>query len=174
MSVRAIRTTWLTSVLIVLLGVVRPTEARGQGTIARAAAKSAAQSVKRNIARTLRLDRVRDARTPVVRLTRPRTSFRFLPARRAQAETRLGILRNSHLTSRATPGRPLSASAARARYGLPVAPTRRLTVDLPAGTPVRFNKVLRGGRGIGEITLAAPLGTRAIRKAVPLPSGRPR
>jgi hypothetical protein len=64
----------------------------------------------------------------------------------------------------------LSASNAQARFGLLPGRTRRLTVDLPAGTRVRFNKALRGKRGVGEMTSVDALPQSAVRRVVRLPN----
>lgn len=153
---------------ILLTGVVPP-PANAQGKAARAAARGAVASVKKSMANVLRRDLIRDARTPVSRLGRSRTTFRYVAPQRARVEASRGITSGSHFTSRALRGRPLSASAAAARYGLPAGKTTRLTVTLPAGTRVRFNKALRGGRGIGEITTADRVAPSAIRRVVTLP-----
>jgi hypothetical protein len=162
-----IRTVAATVVLFVLTGAANP--AYGQGKAARAATKGAAASVRKSMARVFRLDRIRDARTPASRLARPRTTFRYVTPQQARTEASRGIAAGRHLTSRAMRGRPLTTSAAAARYGLPTNKTMRLTVGLPAGTRLRFNKALRGGRGIGEITTTRRVPPEAIRRVVQLP-----
>lgn len=154
--------------LFLLIGAAQP--AYGQAGPARAVARGAAASAKKSMAKVLRLDRIRDARTPVSRLARQRTTFRYATPNQARMEVRRGIAPGSHFTSRATRGRPLSAPAAAARYGLPAGKTTRLTVTLPAGTRVRFNKALRGGRGVGELTSADRVDPSAVRRVVRLSS----
>lgn len=151
---------------LTLVGSSSPVLAQGRAV--RAAARGAAASVRRSMAIVLRRDLIRDARTPVSRLVRSRTTFRYVSPQRARAEASRGITSGSHFTSRALRGRPLSAYAAAARYGLPAGKTTRFTVTLPAGTRVRFNKALRGGRGIGEITTADRVAPSAIRRVVRL------
>lgn len=150
-----------------LVGAAHP--AYGQGKAAQAAARGAAASARKSMAKVLRIDRIRDARAPVSRLARPRTTFRYATPQQARMEAREGIAAGSHFTSRAMRGRPLSTSAAAARYGLPAGKTTRLTVTLPPGTRLRFNKALRGGRGVGEMTTAGRVAPAAIRRAVQLP-----
>ncbi len=150
-----------------LIGAAHPVY--GQGKVARAAARGATASAKKSMAKVLRLDRIRDARTPASQLVRPRTTFRYVTPQQARSETSRGIAAGRHLTSRAMPGRPLSGSAAAARYGLPTNKTMRLTVELPTGTRLRFNKALRGGPGIGEITTTRRVPPEAIRRVVQLP-----
>ena len=69
----------------------------------------------------------------------------------------------THFTTRAVRGRPLSALSAQRRYGLPQTPTRRLTVMLGKGTPIKALKVHGGAPGVGEmvnVRRIAPSGTR--------------
>ena len=159
----------IVTIILALLTGFAPHPAYGQGKAARAAARGAATSVKKSMAKALRLDRIRDARTPISRLAGPRTTFRYAAPQQARTEASRGIAAGSHFTSRAVRGRPLKTSGAAARYGLPAGKTTRLTVTLPAGTRVRFNKALRGGRGIGEITTADRVPPSAVRRVVQLP-----
>lgn len=152
--------------MFLLVGAADP--AFGQGKAAQAAARASAASIRKSMAKVLRLDRVRDARTPVSTLVRPRTTFRYAAPRQARAEARKGIAAGSHFTSRAMRGRPLGAPAAAARYGLRSGKTTRLTVTLPPGTRLRFNKALRGGRGVGEITTVDRVAPGAVRRVVQL------
>ena len=66
------------------------------------------------------------------------------------------------MTSNVPRGRGLSAESARARYGLREPPQRVLTIELPAGTPVRSNRVLGGTPGYGEITATSPVPASAV------------
>jgi hypothetical protein len=157
------------AVTALLLAGAAPNPAYGQGKATRAAARGAAASVRKSMANVLSRDLIRDARTPVSRLARSRMTFRYATPQRARTEASRGIAAGSHFTSRALRGRPLSTSAAAARYGLPAGKTTRLTVTLPAGTRVRFNKALRGGRGIGEITTADRVAPSGVRRVVHLP-----
>ena len=152
---------------LLLVGEAHP--AYGQGKAARAAVRGTAASARKSLAKVLRIDRIRDAHTPVSRLARPRTTFRYATPQQARTEASRGIAAGSHFTSRALRGRPLSASAATARYGLPAGKTTRFTVTLPAGTGVRFNKALRGGRGVGEVTTTDRVAPDAIRRVIRLP-----
>lgn len=158
-----------TTIALLLLAGTAPQLAYGQGRATRAAARGAATSVRQSMAKVLRLDRIRDASTPMSRLARPRTTFRYAAPQQARREAERGIAAGSHFTSRALRGRPLSTSAAAARYGLPAGKTARLTVTLPAGTRVRFNRALRGGRGVGEITTADRVAPVDVRRVIRLP-----
>ncbi len=156
------------AITLLLAAGVAPHPVFGQGKATRAAARGAATSVRKSMAKVLRLDLVRDARTPISRLARARRTFRYATPQQARTEASRGIATGSHFTSRALRGRPLGRSAAAARYGLPAGKTTRLTVTLPAGTRVRFNKALRGGRGIGEITTADRVAPSGVRRVVQL------
>jgi len=160
---------FIVTIIVTLHGTLAPHPAYGQGLAARTAARGAAMSARKAIAKVLRLDRIRDARTPISRLAWPRTTFRYATPEQARAAVSRGIAERSHFTSRALRGRPLRVSAAAARYGLPAGKTTRLTVTLPAGTRVRFNKALRGGRGVGEITTADRVAPGAVRRVIHLP-----
>jgi hypothetical protein len=54
------------------------------------------------------------------------------------------------------------------RYGLPAKPQIRETIRIPKGTPLRFNRVIAGGRGVGELTSPKRMASKAIVKTVPL------
>jgi hypothetical protein len=68
-------------------------------------------------------------------------------------EMRKGLKAGTHVTSRLSAGRPLTAVHAQRRYGLPVRPEVRERIVLPKGTMVRMNKALGGEPGVGEITV---------------------
>ncbi len=161
--------------VIVLGGILTPAVADGGPvgkTVAKAAAKGVYRSLGKRWARLARRDLVRDLRTPVTRLRRPRPVFRYVTPKRARLERKRGFAPGTHFTSRATRGRPLTAANAQRRVGVPTRRTRRLTVDLPKGTQVRFNKILAGTPGRGEITAVNRIDAVAIRKVVKLPLGR--
>jgi hypothetical protein len=101
-------------------------------------------------------------------LARPRTVNRYTTLSRAMRELRLGLPPNTHMTSKARPGRPLAASKAQRRYGLPNKPQVRETIQLPSGTTLRHNRAVGGNRGIGEVTSPKRVPNSAIRKVVPL------
>lgn len=158
-------------VVLFLLCLLAPTSLEARGP-ARAVAKRATERLLatasvRNRSLLLR-DTVRDARSQVLRLVRPRSVFRYTSARTAALEFRGGVAARRHFTSRISAGRPLSSLRAQRRFGLPRSPQARLTIRLPKGTPVRLNKALGGEPGWGEITSTRRLPPGAVRKVVPL------
>ncbi|MBM4305189.1 MAG: hypothetical protein FJ115_00045 [Deltaproteobacteria bacterium] len=116
----------------------------------------------------LRRDLMRDKATKVRALAAERRVFRYTSQDRAKQEIRKGIMPQSHMTSRASRGRPLSPEKAQRRYGLPTPPQVRETIHLPKGQPVRMNKSLGGSPGVGEITSTKPIPPKAIEKVIPL------
>ncbi len=144
-----------------------PGESAGLGkAMARGTAKSASRALRRNMSSTLRRDLLRDRRTPAKVLTKDRTVFRYVTRKQAQRELRTGLRPGSHMTSRATPGRPLSPANAQRRYGLPKKPQERETIRLPRGTRVRTNRVVGGARKV-ETTSPEWLPPQNIKKVVP-------
>lgn len=162
------------AVLVMLLSMpVGVAEAGGLAkAAARGAAKSASRSVGKTATQTLRRDLLRDRKTPVRVLRRDRHAFRYATRRQAQQELRRGVGPGSHLTSRATPGRPPSALRARSTYGLPQKPEVRERIHLKRGQPVRFNRVLSGKPGKGEFTSPKRIPPEAIEQVVVLPRGK--
>jgi hypothetical protein len=116
----------------------------------------------------LRRDLIRDRATKARGLAAERRVFRYTTKDRARQEIRRGIPSQSHLTSRAGRGRPLSSGKAQRKYGLPERPQVRETIRLPKGQPVRTNKSLGGAPGVGEITSSKPIPPKAIEKVTPL------
>jgi hypothetical protein len=137
---------------------------RAGGKVARRAS-AAVRSRIRNVA--IR-DAVRDRSTPIVVLGSERKVFRYTTQHTATREARKGFSAGTHFTSRVQSGRPASASSASRRYGLPQRPDRRLTITLPKGARVRFNKALAGSPGVGEITNVEPLRHGRIDRLVRL------
>jgi len=132
---------------------------------ARAAGKTTTKSVFKGL---LGRDSQIHARTAAKRLTQPKTVFRYTSSEEARVAATRGIQANRHMTSSAGPGRPLSAAAAQARYGLERPPAARLTVRLPKGQPVQRHKAVGGGRGVGAIVSPAPVPVDSLRRIVPL------
>jgi hypothetical protein len=130
------------------------------GSLGKVIARSAIKKI-------LRRDLARDAATVAKPLAKPRTVYRYTSGTRAAREAQQGLAPDSHMTSVARPGRPLSAEAAQRRYGLPSKPEVRETLRLE-GQPVRHNKVLGGERGYGEITSPEKIPSESIRRIVPL------
>ena len=157
--------------LLVMALTVQPmvAEARALGkAVARGAGKAVTKSLRRTPAETLRRDLLRDRVTPVRMLRRDRHVFRFTTKERALREIRKGVPAGSHMTSRATPGRPPSSLQARRLYGLPQKPGARERIHLHRGEQVRFNRVLGGKRGKGELISPKRVPPDAIEKVVPL------
>lgn len=136
----------------------------------RAVERQSVRSLERNATRTLERDAARDSAAAAKRLSRGVTTFRYTTKAEAQREIRSGFRSGTHFTSRARPGRPLSARAAQARYGLPRTPEVRITARLPEGSAVKRNRVIGGARGVGELTTAKRADSKVIRKVVSLKS----
>jgi hypothetical protein len=138
-------------------------------SIRRAAPKVFRRGSRPSIQRTLRLDRLRDARTKPLRLVKPRTVYRFTTVKQAHSYSRAGVPAGTHFTSAAGRGRPLSAISAQKRYGLPAKPSARVTVKLLQGTRIKTNKVIGGSSGYGEVkTYRKKLPPTALKKIVPV------
>ncbi|MGC8732062.1 MAG: hypothetical protein ACP5RC_07365, partial [Halothiobacillaceae bacterium] len=75
----------------------------------------------------------------------------------------------SHMTAAARPGRPMSAQAAKERFGLLRKPTVRETIELPKGFAVRHSHATNAARGVRELTAPRQVPPDAIRRVVPLP-----
>lgn len=164
--------TKIKNVFLIIVTVSLLAITAGCGRVGRSAArrvmKSEARIVESKSASVLRRDLMRDNATIARQLPRERTVFRYTSRAQAEKELRSGIKPGSHLTARAYPGRPLKATNAQARYGLPRRPDVRMTVILPEGASVRRNRALGGAPGVGEITSVQRTKPRAIKKVVPL------
>lgn len=144
-------------------------EGAGLGkAVARGATKSASKALNKGLVQKLRRDLLRDRKTRVRVLPRDRHVFRYTTKQRAQEELRKGIRPGTHMTSRATPGRPPSALRAQRTYGLRQKPQVREKIHLPRGLPVKFNRVLGGKRGKGEISSTVRLPRQTIEGVVPM------
>jgi len=157
--------------VVVLAGVLLPPpalEAQAARSAARGVARGTARSVGKSLSSVFRREAARDAATASRALARKRTVFRYTTSAQARREQARGLAAGTHTTSRAGPGRPLSAGAAQKRYGLPARPQVRETIVLPKGTPVRANRAWRGSRGVGELTSPRSIGSLAIRRVLRL------
>lgn len=99
-------------------------------------------------------DLVRDRAVKPVTLKKEIQVFRYTSVGKAKSEAIQGVNANSHFTSRATTGRPLTAENAARRYAPTSsnhAPAVRQTWRLDKGTEVKNAKVLGGEQGYGEI-----------------------
>lgn len=148
-------------------GIMLPCTPADAGGLARAALRtmthgdaSATRAAKINQAYSR--DLTRDAATPAKPISSPRRVQRYVSEQQAKVEREHGVPAGSHMTSNVPRGRGLSAESARARYGLREPPQRVLTIELPAGTPVRSNRVLGGTPGYGEITATSPVPASAV------------
>ena len=79
-----------------------------------------------------------------------------------------GIPAGSHMTSRAGPGRPLSAEGAQKKYGLPRPPERVLTVRVPKSQPVKSTRAIGGRPGVGEFSSTRTIPPAAIKEVNPV------
>lgn len=138
-----------------------------------AEARSLGQAFARSaMSKLLKRDLARDAATVAKPLMRPRQVWRYATRKQAARETRNGLAPSTHMTARATRGRPPSPQTAKRWYGLPNKPEIRETWELPAGTPVRSNKALGGGPGVGETTSSKRLPPEALVRTIPLMSSK--
>lgn len=148
-----------------------PMKADGAG-LGKAAARSVRSHSLRNAHKMspeiLRRDLMRDRASKIRILRNERKVFRYTTRQRARHEVRRGIPANKHLTSRARPGRPLSAAGAEHRFGLSARPQVRETVRLRQGQAVRMNKTIGGKPGVGEITSTKSLPPTSIEKVTAL------
>jgi len=122
------------------------------------------------MSKILKRDLARDAATAAKPLARSRQVWRYTTRTQAAREARYGLAPRRHMTSQTTRGRPPSASTAQHHYGLPKRPQIRETWRLPAGTPVRSNKVLGGAPGVGELTSSKRLPPENLVRTMPLKS----
>ncbi len=131
-----------------------------------------AAATSERLAAVFARDQARDAASRVVRLARPRRVFRYVTPAEAELALRDGFRPGTHFTSHATAGRPMSTAAAAKRYGIPEGRTYRLTVQLPANTRVRLNKVVGGAPGVGEVRIEDPLPPTVIERVVTAATGQ--
>ncbi len=137
-------------------------------SVMRSVGRSEAKAAERATVRAFSKDAARDASTAAKRLSRPKTVFRYVPAKTAKHEMGLGIPARTHMTAVGGPGRPMGAGKAMGRYGLNRRPGVRETVRLPKRFPVRFNRAVLGEPGVGELTSPKRIPGKAIVKAVRL------
>jgi hypothetical protein len=150
--------------IFTLLALI-PVRACSGGAVAerRALSRAFERKAESGMASTLKRDLKRDLATTPKSLTKDRYVYRYTTAARARAEAGKGLAAGTHVTSRISPGRPLSAARAKTRYGLPVRPQVREKVLINKGLSVRVNKALGGERGVGEITVVKPTGKTAVQ-----------
>lgn len=164
-----LRKNLLAGLLVMAIALPSAAEAGGLAkAVFRGATKSASKTLRGSAARTLRRDFLRDRATRARPLTRNRTVFRYTTKAQAQQELQRGIRSGSHMTARATAGRPLNPAQAQSRYGLPQKPEVRETVRLPKGQPIRLNRTVGGAAGVGEVTSTKRVRSAAVVKVVPL------
>lgn len=151
--------------ITVLLGVVLISDGLSGAPAGRAVARAAGRRLVR--ARILKLDAMRH-RVPAKPLAQSRTVHRYTTQRLAQQELRKGIAPGRHMTATAPPGRPMSAQAAKERFGLLRKPTVRETIQLPKGFPVRHSRATNAARGVRELTSPERVPPEAITKVIRL------
>lgn len=155
----------LRMLIAVLLGAVLISEGLYGAPAGRAVARAAGRRLLRT--RVLKLDAMRH-RVPAKPLAQSRTVHRYTTQTMAQQELRTGIGPGRHMTAAAPPGRPMSAQAAKERYGLLRKPTVRETIQLPKGLPVRHSHATNAARGVRELTSPKRVPPEAIKKVVRL------
>lgn len=155
----------LRAMTTVLLGVLLMSDCLYGASAGRAVARAAGRRLAR--ARILKLDAMRH-RVPAKPLAQPRTVHRYTTQGMAQQELRKGIAPGRHMTAAAPRGRPMSAQAAKERFGLLRKPTARETIQLPKGFPVRHSHATNAARGVRELTSPKRVPPEAIRKVTPL------
>lgn len=140
----------------------------GCGRVAERAISNAGRVAERRSAALLARDLDRDAASRLTRLSEARQVFKYTTKSDAKRMMARGIPSGSHFTSGVQSGRPLSSSHAAERFGLDYKPSKRLSVTIPKGTGVKFNKVVGGSGGIGEIKVVEPLHPSDITKSTSL------
>lgn len=140
----------------------------GCGRVAERGVGAAERAVDRRGMQILSRDLERDAGGKLARLPRSRQVFKYTTRADADRFLKDGIPARSHFTSGIEAGRPLKASRAAKRYGLAYKPEKRLPVTLHKGTAVKFDKVVGGSPGFGEIRVEEATPPSAIGKAVRL------
>jgi uncharacterized protein YceK len=141
----------------------------GCGRIAERTIGTVGRSAERRGASVLSRDLERDATSKLTRLQVPRQVFKYTTKSDAERMLAKGFPAGSHFTSGIKAGRPLRASRAAERFGLGYQPRKRLSVTLPIGSSVRFNKVVGGAPGgFGEIRVERPLRPSVIKKSARL------
>jgi hypothetical protein len=126
------------------------------------------RSVRLRPTQIKRLDLAKHVRTAPKPLVSGRTVQRYTTQKQALREIKAGVAPNTHMTAIARPGRPLTAPAAKQRFGLLTAPQVRETIRLTKGVPVRHVRATAAGRGVWELTSPKRLPPKVIQKVTPL------
>ena len=165
----------LVLLVLTIAAVSPPAEAAGKG-------KMIAQAVQKRlpwgnwggrIERARTMDLARDQAASARPLAKERVVTRFTSKNQAAFELQHGLGDGVHVTSRElSAGRTPSGGSAMKIYGLKNSPEVREQIRIPQGTMVKFNKVYGGRPGMGEITLAERLPSRAVEKSIPLSPGK--
>ena len=132
-------------------------EDTGCGKVASRTVGGMSRSAEWRAAGVLARDLERDAASRAVQLQDPRRVFKYTTKADAQRILEKGLAPGMHFTSKATPGRPLTAAHAAERYDLSYAPEKRVTVTLPARASVKLNKVIVGAAEYGELKVEQAL-----------------
>lgn len=155
----------ITVALLVLLSLA----CAGCGKVASRTVGAMSRSAERRAAAALARDLERDAASRAVQLQAPRRVFKYTTEADAQRILEKGFTPGMHFTSKARPGRPLTAAHAAERYGLSYAPEKRVTVTLPVGASVKPNKVIGGAAGFGELKVEQALPADAAERIIDVP-----
>src|SRR5687767_10680374 len=111
MKIRRITIAILSLLLMIVVLLTSGCGRVGRFAARRASGESAALFTRRS-SKLLKKDLSRDSKTPVSRLQRERSVFRYTTESRAKQELAGGIGPGSHFTSKAKPGSPLSPTQA--------------------------------------------------------------
>jgi hypothetical protein len=149
--------------------MVRGATRRLVGKPANRAAASAAAKTRKPMPNVLKMDRSRDSKAPIKRLTQPRRVYRYTTKAQAQVYRQRGVPSGVHFTAKAGSGRPLTAARAKERYGLRRIPTARVEAVLPKGTTVKSGKAIGGKPGYGGLkTYRRPLPPATLKGVRPI------
>lgn len=149
------------------------------GVLSRSLAKVAARKAatrktttgtiqKRNWKKIYTKDRARDNRTAAKPLKRDRNVYRYTSMKDARSAKKNGIPAHAHMTPNTSKGRPISSKTAQKRYGIQHPPEALVTIKIPKGHPVKFNKAIGGERGRGEITSPKDLPPSQVTDVKPM------
>ena len=157
-------------ITIVLVAFLLPVESRAAGpgnALLRSTERRLIRTVRPKIPRSGIFELERDYGSVKRTLKRPRLVDRYTSSSRAADEAAHGIAPYRHMTSVSTK-RPLTTLNAQKRLGLSMKPQVVERVRLSKGTPLKFNKVIGGKPGYGEITVPSRMPSSAIIKQLRL------
>lgn len=133
----------------------------------RGAEKSLARGLRRPANRLGAFDALRDRKSHLSALRGQRSVDRYTSFGTAKSELKFGLPADRHMTIFSS-RRPLTASNAKVRLGLPKRPDVVERIQIPKGTSLHFNKVVGGKAGYGEITSPSRLPKSSINRILTL------